>query len=517
MSGISRRSFLTGAAVVGSGGSLVWALRARGAASTGTLLRSSIPRPTPFATPLTTPPVLEPVESTAEADVYAITQRRAEAEIVDGLRTPIWGYEGIFPGPTIVSRRGRRTRITHRNELPSPTVVHLHGGHIAPEHDGYPTDLILPAGTAGGHETAHTHDGDVRHGERTYDYDIAQRAATLWYHDHRMDFTGPAVWNGLAGLHLITDEEERALPLPDGERDLPLLITDRAFAEDGSMPYPSRDPDLVAPPGVHRPFEAGVLGDVILVNGRPWPFHEVEAVRHRLRFLNASNARRYRLRLDPPPAGVGGPFAQIASDGGLLAAPLPHPHLDLAPAERQEVIVDFSGYDVGQNVRLVNDFGDGATNAVMEFRVARRATDDSAIPSVLSRIEPLHESAAVRERDMVFRSDQIDGHHGWTINGEPFRVDHLHAAPRHGDTEIWNLYGDFHHPIHLHLVHFQVLQRSSGGPGRFDHGWKDTLDLRPAELARVITRFDGHRGKYVFHCHNLEHEDMMMMGNFEVR
>lgn len=165
----------------------------------------------------------------------------------------------------------------------------------------------------------------------------------------------------------------------------------------------------------------------------------------------------------------------------------------------------------------MNDFGEGSTRQVMEFRIARKAKDDSHVPRTLSVIEPLDPGRAVRERDMVFQSKSIGDNHGWTINGEPFSVDHVHAAPRLGDIEIWNLYADFHHPIHLHLVHFQVLNRGTKEPGRFDHGWKDTLDLRPAEQARIITRFDGHRGKYVFHCHNLEHEDMMMMGNFEVR
>src|SRR5699024_2530632 len=148
-----------------------------------------------------------------------------------------------------------------------------------PEHDGYPTDLILPAGFD---HRGHDHhppgfSGDVSYGERVYEYDNNERAATLWYHDHRMDFTGPAVWRGLAGLHLTSDEEERALPLPDGDRDVPLILMDRAFGADGSLLYPSVDETLLATHGVEHPYEAGVLGDVILVNGTPWPFMEVDA------------------------------------------------------------------------------------------------------------------------------------------------------------------------------------------------------------------------------------------------
>ncbi|KAB8169886.1 multicopper oxidase domain-containing protein [Streptomyces sp. 3MP-14] len=522
MSRLSRRSLLlgAGAGALAVGGGALLGFRFTGTDSTGTLLRSRIDLPPPFQRPLTQPPVLAPVESTGGSDIYEITQREATAEFFEGVQTPIWGYEGIFPGPTIVSPRGRTTVVRHRNELPVPAVVHLHGGRVAPEHDGYPTDLILPAdGSLDDHHgTGHGgHAGDVSQGVRGYEYPIDQRAATLWYHDHRMDFTAPAVWRGLAGLHLVTDEEERALPLPDGDRDLALVIMDRAFDEDGALRYPSRDPELLETPGVTAPYEAGVLGDVILVNGTPWPYQEVDAVRYRLRLLNGCNARRLRLRLDPAPDGVAEPLVQIASDGGLLERPRPHPHIDLASAERQEVVVDFSGYRPGQTVRLVNDFGSGTTADVLEFRVVREARDESEVPERLSEIERLDPADAVRERDMVFQSNAVDGQHGWTINGDPFSVDRVHAAPALGDIEIWNLYTDFHHPIHLHLVHFQVLKRGSKEPGRFDGGWKDTLDLGPAEQARIITRFDGYRGKYVFHCHNLEHEDMMMMGNFEVR
>ncbi|MEV6232408.1 multicopper oxidase family protein [Saccharopolyspora shandongensis] len=511
MSGrISRRSLLlgTGAAVLAGGVGVPLGLGIGGSSSTGTLLRSELPLPPPFQRPLVVPPVLKPVRSTAGEDFYEMTQRVADVEILPGVRTQIWGYEGIFPGPTVISRRGRKTIVRHRNELPVPTVVHLHGGRTAPEHDGYPTDLVLPRGW----QHHGQHGGDLRVGERTYEYDADQRAATLWYHDHRMDFTAPNVWRGLAGLHLVADDAERVLELPDGDRDVPLMICDRSFAADGSLAYPSVDPELVAPPGVHPPYEAGVLGDVLLVNGIPWPAMEVDAVRYRFRLLNASNARRYRLRLDPP-----APLVQIGSDGGLLERPVTHQHLDMAPAERFEIVVDFGAYPVGQRVRLVNDFGDGSTGQVMEFRVARTAADPSRVPDRLSEIPRLDPAAAKTVRDVVLQSKAIGQVHGWTINGEPFSPDHDHAEPRFGDVEIWNLYGDFHHPVHLHLVHFQVLGRGNDGPGQFDAGWKDTLDLRPAERAQIITRFDGHRGRYVFHCHNLEHEDMMMMGNFSVR
>ncbi|MER5391972.1 multicopper oxidase domain-containing protein [Saccharopolyspora sp. NPDC002686] len=483
--------------------------------STGAVLRSAVPLPAPFQLPLAIPPVLEPVAQDDFADRYEITAREAMAEILPGLRTPIWGYEGIFPGPTVESRRGRTAIIRHRNELPVPTVAHLHGGRTPPESDGYPTDLVLPTrGWNHGHHGMHDPRASIARGSREYIYPLDQRAALLWYHDHRMDFTGPAVYRGLAGLHVVRDDEEDALPLPRGEREIPLLITDRAFAADGSFDYPSLDPSLTTVPGVTDAYAAGVLGDVVLVNGVPWPVHEVSATRHRLRVLNASNARRYELALDPPPPD-GPAFVQIGSDGGLLASPVAHDSIALASAERHDVIVDFGRYPVGTEVTLVNRLGTGSTAQVMRFRVTRREPDDSAIPPRLSEVEPLRREQAVVTRDFAFRSGRHGDRRGWLIGGRPFDTGYVAARPRLGDVEIWRFVADLHHPIHLHLAHFQVLSRGNREPHPLDAGWKDTVDLQPGEAVEVITRFEHYRGRYVFHCHNAEHEDMGMMATFE--
>ena len=515
--GLSRRGLLIGGGIALAAGVVGVPILAgwRGQTSTGTALHSRIDLPDPFGWPLVIPPVLTPVRSTEDADYYAITQRVVRTELVPGRESEVWTYGGTVPGPTILSRRGRRAIITHTNELPVPTVVHLHGGVTPPEHDGYPTDLILP--DADWHDHDHHHGGNVTVGARTYEYPMQQRASTLWYHDHRMDFTAPAVWRGLAGLHLITDNEEEALDLPDGDRDVPLAIMDRAFDSDGQLAYPSIDPTLTHTPGVTAPYEAGVLGDVILVNGRSWPRHEVGTALYRLRILNASNARRYRLRFEVEGAGADLPIVQIGSDHGLLPAPLEHDAIELASAERFDVLIDFRDLDVGSRVRLVNDLGDGGTGIVMRFDVTHAVTDDRTIPRTLSpSFERLRETDATAVRRMVFRSQSIGDAHGWVVNGQPFSPGTTHATIPLGATEVWELAADFHHPVHLHLAPFQVLGRGAGGPGPFDHGWKDTIDLRPAEQARIILRFDGHRGRYVFHCHNLEHEDMMMMANFDI-
>ena len=487
---------------------------------TGKLLQSAVPLPTPFPRSLPIPPVLQPVERRADADVYEIVQREATAEILPGLSTRVWGYQGMVPGPTIESRSGRTAIVRHRNELPVPTVVHLHGGRTPPESDGYPTDLVLPAG-GGWHQPHAGHDSSmhdphavVTNGVRDYTYPLQQRAATLWYHDHRMDFTGPAVYRGLAGFHIVRDADEDAVPLPRGERELPLMITDRAFDADGQFSYPSVDSTLREVPGVSEAYTPGVLGDVILVNGAPWPVCEVTATRYRLRVLNASNARRYGLALDPPPPGGAG-FVQVGSDHGLLQSPQAHDEVAIAPAERYDLVVDFGRYPVGSAVTLVNRFGTGSTAQVMRFQVTRRGVEDSSIPERLSEIEPLRRSQATVTREFAFHSGLVhDDRHGWLIGNAPFSPTRVDAAPELGAVEIWRFVTDLHHPIHLHLVNFQILARGIDPPGPLDHGLKDTVDLLPGQAVEVITRFDGYRGRYVFHCHNTEHEDMGMMANF---
>lgn len=224
---LSRRGFL---GLAGAGGALL-ALGACGiggidllSGQTGEMVRSRARLPRPFSVPLPVPPVKRPVRSEAGTDFYEIVQREADLEILPGLRTKALTYDGMFPGPTLACRSGHRAVVRHRNELTVPTVVHLHGGHTPADSDGYPTDLVLPV--SGWRTDAHhgAMAGKVSRGERDYVYPHQQRAATLWYHDHRMDFTGPQVYRGLAGFHLVHDAEEDALPLPGGDRDVPLMV-----------------------------------------------------------------------------------------------------------------------------------------------------------------------------------------------------------------------------------------------------------------------------------------------------
>jgi spore coat protein A len=480
----------------------------RSGGSTGKVLTTSAKLPAPFTVPLPVPPVLSPSRTEGGVEHYEITQKKARVEILPGTKTEIWGYNGIFPGPTLATRSGKQVVVHHRNNLDVPVVVHLHGGKNPPDSDGYPTDMIMPPGGW----TGEHHPGDMTAGTRDYIYPLNQPAATLWYHDHRMDFTGPQVYRGLAGFHLVRDAAEDALPLPGGERDIPLMICDRAFDEDGAFRYPSVDPALRDGHGVTEDYMEGVLGDVILVNGAPWPTLEVSNTRYRFRLLNASNARRFELALDPAPRS-GKAFTQIGSDAGLLGAPRAHDRIRMSQAERFDVVVDFSQYPVGTKITMLNRLADGNTGKVMQFHVVRAAKDDTAVPAKLVDFEVLDRGAAVRTRKFDFNQRSDDG---WDINGEVFDVDRILAAPKLGDVEIWRFDGDADHPIHLHLAHFQVLSRNQNDPGEFDGGWKDTVDMQSGKEIEVIARFDGYRGKYVFHCHNLEHEDMGMMANMQV-
>jgi FtsP/CotA-like multicopper oxidase with cupredoxin domain len=275
------------------------------------------------------------------------------------------------------------------------------------------------------------------------------------------------------------------------------MLTDRSFAADGSFRYAAK--------------MNGQLGDVMLVNGVPWPVLAVDPARYRLRLLNASNARRYRLELDPQPDG-GDAFVQIGSDGGLLAAPIRHDSIAISPAERFDVIVDFSRYRPGTRIRLLNRLGSGRMAEVMRFDVTGSGrTDDSAIPQQLSEVQPLSASTAAATRNFVFRQA---GDKQWTVNDLAYRPGRALAMTRLGTTEIWRFTTDLHHPVHVHLNHFQVLSRNTREPGPFDGGWKDTVDLRPAEVVEVAIRFTDYAGTFMLHCHNLEHEDMAMMADF---
>ena len=482
-------------------------------------LTSEITLPAQFSTPLPIPKQLQPSRQSADTDYYEITQSAATTQIIPGLKTPIWGYNGTFPGPTIVQNPGRTVVVTHHNDLPVPTVVHLHGGHTPHESDGYPTDVVLPAESHGtfplmpamGRIPAMTDPAAaVSRLTRDYTYPPQPRAATLWYHDHRMAFTGASVFRGLAGFHIARDAQEQALPLPTGPRDVPLMIADRAFAADGSFLYPSLDPTLRTTAGVEKASMNGVMGDVILVNGAPWPVMNVDTARYRFRILNACNARTLRLALDDPSQATG--FTQIGTDQGLLVAPVALNAIEISPAQRFDVVIDFNHHKVGDQITLTNQLGSGSTAVVMRFTVTRSTHDDSSIPAKLADADTITPSAATPRRTMKFHRGAND----WQINGRVFDPTHSEADVQADSTEMWTVSSDFHHPFHIHNADIQVISRGAAPPGPYDQGWKDTVLLNKNETVELAIRFSSYPGRYVFHCHNLEHEDMGMMANFHI-
>ena len=432
----------------------------------------------PFRRDLPLMPELKPVGRARTKDVYDITMREAMAEILPGFETPIYGYNGIYPGPTIRARTGRGVVVRQRNGLPFDANVHLHGGSVPPGHDGHPMDVI-PAG--GGFE---------------YHYPNDQDAASLWYHDHAHGRTSRTLYHGLMAMYVLEDELERELDLPRGEYDVPIVIADHAFNRDGSFRYLEN-------------IDVGFRGDTVLVNGAVSPRMRVKRRKYRLRLLNGSNSRSYSLRL-----GRGRLMTQIAGDGGLLARPVRRRQVPLHPAERIDLVIDFRDYAPGTELVLHNEDGEGGTVAVMRFDVSRGGgSEDFRVPRRLRRPERLPPSNADRRWDLAF------GIGAWQINGKDFEHDRIDVRPRHGSTERWTFVNRSNrvHPMHIHGFLFRVLERSSGPahPGE-RHCWKDTIGVLPNESVTVLVWFAPYAGRYVFHCHALEHADRAMMLQLEV-
>ena len=447
------------------------------------------PTPAAFNAPLPILPVLAPTSSDATTDYYDITMQVGTKQILPGKLTTIWGYNGMYPGPTIKARSGRRAVVRQVNNLQESVSVHLHGGHTPPDSDGHPTDLVGPGAT------------------KTYTYPNNQVAATLWYHDHAIDVTGRHVYMGLAAFYLISDSFEDSLPLPKGDNDIALLIQDRIFNSDGSLNYPLTD----------NTIRTGVVGDTLLVNGAIQPYLQVGRRKVRFRILNGSNARIYKLALS-----TGDALVQVGSDGGLLSSPASRPAITVAPAERVDVVIDFSKYPVGTEVVLKNQnsFSVPSLPDIMRFDVVREEADESSIPSTLRPIARLPESSASVTRTFTLSQTFQNGRNDiWTINGKLYDPALVDAAPQLNATEIWTFQNssDQAHPIHIHDIQWQILDVDGVPPAPGDDGMKDTFLVPAGGTVRVIGTFTDNLGEYVSHCHILEHEDHAMMINFEVQ
>lgn len=503
-----------------------------------------------FADELPIIETLKPQKKSDGSTYYEVTMKECFHKLHRDLPpTRLWGYNGLFPGPTIDVNQGESIYVKWMNDLPDKhflpvdhtihhsesghqepdvrTVVHLHGGETPPDSDGYPEAWF----TRDFKETGPYFEKEVYH------YPNKQRGALLWYHDHAMAATRLNVYAGLAGMYIIRERKEKQLKLPAGEYDVPLMILDRTLNDDGSLSYPSGpdNPSETLPIPSIVPF---LCGNTILVNGKAWPYMEVEPRTYRFRILNASNMRSFTLSLNN-----GGRFIQIGSDGGLLPRSVRTQTISLAPAERYDVLIDFSAFD-GEHIILTNGTGCGGdvdpdTDAnVMQFRVTKplKGEDTSRKPKYLSAMPDMTSKRIHNIRTLKLTNTQDKyGRPVLTLNNKRWH-DPVTEAPKLGTTEIWSIINPMGgtHPIHLHLVSFQVLDRRPFDLERYnkfgdivytgpavppppsEKGWKDTVQAHSGEVIRIAATFAPYSGRYVWHCHILEHEDYDMMRPMDV-
>ncbi|WHY79644.1 multicopper oxidase [Neobacillus sp. WH10] len=497
------------------------------------------------------PPVLKPKWKSDDYTYYEVSMKESKQSLhSDLLATMLWGYEGIYPGPTIEVNSGERLFVKWKNELPDNhllpidhtvhgaekekpdvrTVVHLHGGRTEPASDGYPDAWFTKGFTEKGPYFQ----------KEIYEYANQQTARTLWYHDHAIGLTRLNIYAGLAGFYLIRDRHEHLLNLPSGPFEVPLLLQDRTFHEDGSLSYPVQPENNTS--SIYPSIIPSFFGNTIVVNGKIWPYHEVEPRKYRFRILNAANARFFRLTLDS-----GQLFFQIGTESGFLERPIGVKSLLLAPAERLDVIIDFSNM-VGKSIILKNNapthfpIGDPVnpetTGIVMEFRVTQPLSgiDTSTIPFYMGPIKWLQPNSAHMQRFLELSEEKDQYGRSLFLLDKKRWDDPISENPRLGSIEIWNFINtnDDDHPIHVHLVQFQILKRQafdvdyykktkqvrfSGPrlrPEPCERGWKDTVRCPPGHITSVIIPFFPNTGQYVWHCHMLEHEDYEMMRPYRI-
>jgi spore coat protein A len=509
-----------------------------------------------FVQPLPIPGYLKPVNKKNGKLEYKIRMMQFQQKLHPQLPpSTLWGFEGRYPGPVIQGTVNEPMSIEWVNHLPEKhlfeidtnlhgamppapavrTVIHLHGAHTASDDDGLPEKWFTPGKSV------------------VYHYPNQQRAATLWYHDHALGITRLNNYAGLSGMYFLRGEEEKKLGLPEGPYEIPLVLQDRLLNDDGHLIYSASSMTTVRiAPGVWGPE---FFGNVPVVNGAILPFLEVEPRRYRFRVVNAANSRFFGLLFSDPKI----PFensslklTQIGTDGGLLPKPVDVGAVMLGPGERADLIVDFTGLE-GKHLILGNYApaplpGTGADESpmkaaglrqLMEVRVTAplRGKDTSAIPDWTVPFEMLKPESAVKTRDLVLYEylDAQQNSHGLKINNLGYDAA-VTETPKLNTAEIWRFINttDDTHPIHLHLVQFQILERKSfvlekylatgeiqfsgrvRPPEKNEMGWKDTVRVNPKEVVSIIVPFTGYTGKYVYHCHMLEHEDNDMMRPFQV-
>lgn len=458
---------------------------------------------------------------------------RFSGRVVQGPPSTLQGLDGSYLGPVIRLRRGQRVRIRFRNQLDERSIVHWHGLDVPELADGHPRLAV------------------DRGGEYVYDFDVTNRAGTYWYHPHPHTRTAAQVYQGLAGLLIVADPEEEALGLPDGAGELLCVLQDRRVDAGNQWVYaggaagrPMRGMGrggMGMGGGMAQMMETmnGWLGDRMLVSGQVAPTRDVDRRTYRVRLLNGSNARFYKLAWSDDTA-----MTVIGGDGGLLEQVRNMPAVTLAPGQRADVLLDLSSHARGATIALqslafpadhvghVGMMGEtsplpqGAPLTLMTLRVSGAQGPQVLLPDRLSRHEfRAASSAPVRRVPLTFMRMT------WLLDGRVFDMADVAAeetvAP--GSTHIWEFVNEpnpmgmaMAHPMHLHGPQFRVLSRTGGSAnalrdGIHDAGWTDTVVVLPGETVRVQVTFSRHPGLYLYHCHILEHEDMGMMRNFRIR
>ncbi len=466
-----------------------------------------------------------PAEQRMMVPYYRMPLRQIDLKVHRDMKpTRWWSCAGSVPGATIEARTGEPLLIEWANELPQQhflpidhhlhgaeadkpqvrSVVHVHGAKTRPQDDGYPEDWVVPGKS------------------NLYYYPNGQEPAMLWYHDHAMGINRLNIFAGVLGSYLIRDKVEDELNLPNGKYEIPLVVMDRDFTLDSQLLYPvSANADA--------PWVPEVYCESILANGKLFPYCDVEPRKYRFRILNGSNGRTYRFSL-----GDDVTFHQVGTDQGLLPAPLPLKKLILAPAERADIVVDFSGRK-GEKIIFKSD-----SFSILQFRVSpNKVNDESSLPSTLRAVPKLKESDAVKTRMLTLNEYMNPAGESMImlLNGTYWHQP-ITEKPVINTTEIWSFVNptDDMHPIHIHLIRFQILDRKEYIPGYpsdtvttnlttfgdlippdpSEAGWKDTVRAEPRSITRIIIPFEGYTGRYVWHCHLLEHEDNEMMRPYEV-
>ncbi|KAI4715643.1 oxidase cueO precursor [Aureobasidium sp. EXF-10727] len=452
-----------------------------------------------FSVPLPIPPIAQPYKTYDNIDYYEIDIKPVDIEIYPGKKTRHVGYNGTVPGPTFKMQQGREAVVRFINHADRANSVHLHGSYSRAPFDGWAEDTTEP--------------GQYK----DYYYPNAQAARTLWYHDHAVGHTAENAYYGQAGFYILEDAQKNALNLPSGDYDIPLALAAKRYNPDGSLWDPEANGETTS-----------VFGDVIQINGAPWPYLNVEPRKYLFRFLDTSISRSFQLYAEADKkVGTRIPFTVIGSDAGLLASPVSTTQLDISMAERWECVFDFSGY-AGQNITLKNtgnvaadDDFDG-TDRVMRFVVDNSVSDtknNGPLPTTLRSV-PLPPAKTGIDRSYEFMRSNGE----WQVNGVTWAdvEDRVIAKPERGSVERWELInsaGGWSHPIHIHLIDFQVVGRTGGTRGVLPYeqtALKDVVWLNKNEKVQVLARYGPWDGLYMFHCHNLIHEDHDMMAALNV-